>query len=82
MERFLSNGNNLANHYPEVAAEWDCKRNGDRVPARVTPYSNYKAHWSCNKCGAPLVCHCYQSDAVGLGLPQVLEIKTEQMNPL
>lgn len=51
MRRFLSDGNNLAEHFPDVARDWDQKKNGDKRPEQIAPHSNYKAHWVCHECG-------------------------------
>lgn len=40
--------NSLATMRPDIAAEWDHKRNGELNPARVTAHSGRKVWWICN----------------------------------
>ena len=37
----------LAAVRPDIAAEWDTERNGDRRPDQVGPSSDYRAKWIC-----------------------------------
>ena len=46
-KKVLAGENDLAARYPEIAAEWDSKRNGGLTPDRFMPNSNRKAHWLC-----------------------------------
>ena len=39
--------NDLLTLFPNLAAEWNAKRNGRLKPDRVTPYSNKKVWWQC-----------------------------------
>lgn len=41
--------NDLASLYPALAAEWDCEKNGTLTPQQVTPSSNRKVWWRCEK---------------------------------
>lgn len=41
--------NDLATQFPEVAAQWDREKNGALAPERVSPYSNRKVWWVCEK---------------------------------
>lgn len=45
--------NSLAHLYPELANQWDEKKNGDLTPEHVTPGSGKKVWWICrsNACG-------------------------------
>ena len=40
---------NLAEKYPEVAKEWNYKKNNPLVPQNVSPHSNLKVWWICSK---------------------------------
>ncbi len=37
----------LASRYPEIAAEWNCERNGMLTPEKVSHGSNRKVWWRC-----------------------------------
>lgn len=41
--------NDLATTNPDLAKEWDIKRNGDLTPKDVTAGSNKKVWWKCDK---------------------------------
>lgn len=41
--------NDLASAYPAVAAQWHPTKNGTLTPENVTPFSNRKAWWICEK---------------------------------
>ena len=45
--RRASKDNNLALRFPELAAEWHPKRNGDLSPDAVVPGSQRKVWWKC-----------------------------------
>ncbi len=47
--------NDLATWYPAIAAEWDPEHNGNLTPQDVTPFSNRRIWWICEKG------HVYQS---------------------
>lgn len=40
--------NDLASHFPEVAAQWHPSKNVNLTPESVTPYSNKKVWWLCS----------------------------------
>lgn len=48
--RIISNGKSLKNLYPEIAKEWNYKRNKDcdYSPDNIGPYSNVKIWWCCD----------------------------------
>ena len=39
----------LAETFPEIAAEWDCLRNGALTPKNVLPGSDKFVHWKCKR---------------------------------
>ena len=39
--------NDLASHYPEIAAEWDTEKNQPLTPDQVSVYSNRRVWWKC-----------------------------------
>ena len=41
--------NDLASLYPTLTAEWDREKNGTLTPQQVTPASNRKVWWRCEK---------------------------------
>lgn len=43
--------NDLSTKRPELAAEWDNKKNGKITPDMVTQFSNKKRWWRCPMCG-------------------------------
>jgi hypothetical protein len=45
----LSNNYNLQKLCPDLAKEWHPTKNGSLTPRDVTPYSNKKVCWRCNK---------------------------------
>ncbi len=51
MRKFLSNGNTLKDTFPQKSLSWDFEKNKPLTPKEVTPYSNRKVWWKCNKCG-------------------------------
>lgn len=40
---------NLAETYPEIAAEWNYERNYPLIPENLAPYSSEKVWWKCSK---------------------------------
>lgn len=46
----LSGVNDLSTLFPEIAAEWDCEKNGNLIPNFVTSHSNKKVWWK-GACG-------------------------------
>lgn len=45
----ISGDNDLQTAFPEIAAQWDGKKNGSLQPDQVTPSSNRKVWWQCEK---------------------------------
>ena len=45
----LKKKKSLAETHPEVAKQWHPTKNGDLTPNNVTPGSNKKAWWKCDK---------------------------------
>lgn len=45
----MSGDNDLQTAFPEIAAQWDIKKNGGLHPDQVTPSSNRKVWWQCEK---------------------------------
>ena len=45
----VSGDNDLQTAFPEIAARWDSKKNGRLQPNQVTPFSNRKVWWICEK---------------------------------
>ncbi|MEY4365595.1 MAG: hypothetical protein RLZZ305_939, partial [Actinomycetota bacterium] len=45
----VGQNNSLATLYPKLLSEWDLDRNGDLRPDELTPGSNKKVWWRCNK---------------------------------
>ena len=43
------NKKSLAETHPEVAKQWHPTKNGDLIPNNVTPGSNKKVWWKCEK---------------------------------
>ena len=41
--------NDLSTLYPEIAAQWNRERNGDKVPEQFLPMSACKVWWKCQK---------------------------------
>ena len=66
-KRVLPGFNDLASQHTDLAAQWDTARNGALTPEMVTPASNRKVWWRCEKG------HSYQaviaSRANGSGCP-------------
>lgn len=48
-KQVLPGFNDLASQKPALAAQWDAARNGTLTPEQVTPASNRKARWRCEK---------------------------------
>lgn len=45
----LPGHNDLASRYPGIAAQWDSARNGGLSPKQVSPASNRKVWWQCER---------------------------------
>ena len=45
----ISGANDLASHFPEIAAQWQKEKNGDLRPDQVSPGSNRSVWWECEK---------------------------------
>ena len=45
----MSGDNDLRTAFPEIATQWDGKKNGRLQPDQVTPFSNRKVWWICDK---------------------------------
>ena len=45
----LERENSLVNKFPDVAAEWNYKKNGVLMPDMVAPHSSKKVWWICNE---------------------------------
>lgn len=43
--------NDLATTNPELAKQWDYRKNGDLTPQKITKGSHKKVWWICEKCG-------------------------------
>lgn len=48
-KKVVSGQNDLASHFPAVAAQWHPAKNGTLTPQQVTPHSNRKVWWRCEK---------------------------------
>lgn len=48
-QKVLAGFNDLATVYPDLAREWDYKKNGDLRPETVTSMSSHKVWWMCSK---------------------------------
>ncbi len=45
----LAGDNDLASSFPAIAAQWHREKNGPLLPCQVTPSSNRKVWWCCEK---------------------------------
>lgn len=41
--------NDLLSRYPLIACQWDKEKNGELTPAQVSPYSNKRVWWRCER---------------------------------
>ena len=41
--------NDLATYFPEVAAQWNAEKNNTLTPETVTPFSNRRVWWRCER---------------------------------
>ena len=48
-KQVLPGYNDLASQRPDIAARWHPTKNGELSPQNITPYSNRKAWWICEK---------------------------------
>ena len=62
--------NDLAHHYPKVAADWDWEANGGGTPKTVTAFSTIKAAWKCGLCGHRWSTHVHLRTFGGTGCPR------------
>ena len=49
LKTILARSGSFAEKFPEVAKEWDYKKNCDLKPQQVTPHSEKKVWWKCLK---------------------------------
>lgn len=75
--KVLPGFNDLASQYPNIAREWDYKKNGDLKPDQITALNNKKAWWLCSKG------HSYESvvrsrTKMGSGCPVCSGLKPEK----
>ncbi len=68
-KKVLKGYNDLATFYPQVATEWNYKRNGELTPATVTFASNKKVWWICKKCGGEYESYINNRTRKGVGCP-------------
>ena len=45
----ISGENDLATVFPQLAAQWDAEKNGSLTPGAVSPNSNRRVWWKCEK---------------------------------
>ena len=45
----ISGENDLAAVFPQLAAQWDAEKNGSLTPETVSPNSNRRVWWKCEK---------------------------------
>ena len=45
----ISGENDLATVFPQLAAQWDTEKNGSLTPEAVSPNSNRRVWWKCEK---------------------------------
>lgn len=50
-KRILTGYNDLKTLYPELMDEWNEKKNGALKPDEISPHTQRKAWWICQKCG-------------------------------
>lgn len=48
-QKVMQGENDLASQYPRLAAQWDREKNGALTPETVTPNSNRRVWWRCEK---------------------------------
>jgi glutaredoxin len=48
--RRVAKSNSLASEFPALLTEWNHEKN-DKDPSTIAPRSDYKAWWTCSKCG-------------------------------
>ncbi len=52
----IAGENDLASIFPDIAAEWHPEKNGTLRPQQLTPYSNRRVWWRCEKGHAYQAC--------------------------
>ena len=67
-KKVISGENDLATVFPQLAAQWDAEKNGSLTPGAVSPNSNRRVWWKCEKGHAycAVIAHRAQS---GSGCP-------------
>ncbi|MDO4188243.1 MAG: zinc-ribbon domain-containing protein [Lachnospiraceae bacterium] len=48
-KKLASKDYNLEAYFPDISKEWDYEKNGDVLPSQMTPYTNKKVWWKCEK---------------------------------
>ena len=48
-KKVISGENDLATVFPQLAAQWDAEKNGSLTPENVSPNSNRRVWWKCEK---------------------------------
>lgn len=74
--------NSLAYIYPEIAIQWDFKKNGDLMPDNVYARSSKKVWWKCSEGGDHEWQAQIKSRANGIGCPICSGRKTVRSNSL
>ena len=69
---FLIKEHSIASEFPEVAQDWDYKKNGRITPEMIVSGSNAVYHWKCKKCGHEWAT-TVSSRASGTGCPVCAE---------
>lgn len=60
---------NLATEYPDIALEWDIRKN-KLLPEQYLPYSNKEAWWKCRACGSSWKAMVIKRTKDGNGCPR------------
>lgn len=76
-KKVISGENDLATVFPQLAAQWDAEKNGSLTPGAVSPNSNRRVWWKCEKGHAycAVIAHRAQS---GSGCPYCTNRKVLQ----
>ncbi len=69
-KKVLAGFNDLATNYPEIAKEWNYKKNKNKTPDNVCAKGKKKVWWICSKCGYEWLATIDNRTTNGSGCPR------------
>lgn len=70
MRKVIQGKTDLQTKYPEIAKDWNYKKNGNLKPTDVSVSSNIKVWWKCKACGYEWISKIGNRTNLGRGCPE------------